>query len=60
MPATAARLRSEVQELRELEGQVKYLAERVEDLTENQEFLTRLLEARPSSGEAAQIEDTRR
>jgi len=47
-------------ELRELEGQVRYLAERVEELTENQDFLTRLLEARPASGETAQIEDTRR
>jgi len=47
-------------ELKALEGQVNYLVERVEELTENQEFLTRLLEARPSSGEAAQIEETRR
>ena len=48
------------EEIRELEGQVRYLTERVEELTENQEFLTRLLESRPSSGEAAQIEETRR
>ena len=47
-------------ELEQLEGQVRYLTERVEELTENQEFLTRLLEDRSASDEDAQIEDTRR
>ena len=34
--------------LEELERQVMYLAEQVEGIHENQEFLTRLLEDRPS------------
>ena len=35
--------------LEELERQVLYLAEQVEGIHENQEFLTHLLETRPSS-----------
>lgn len=42
-----------------LERQVRYLTEQVAGLQENQEFLTRLLEGRPSE-EPAQIEEKRR
>jgi hypothetical protein len=42
-----------------LERQVRYLAEQVQGLQENQEFLERLLEGRSASDEPAQIEEKR-
>jgi len=45
--------------LEQLDGQVRYLIERVEALQENQEFLTRLLEDRPTGALTAQSEDKR-
>lgn len=43
--------------LEELERQVLYLSEQVEGIAENQEFLTRLLESRPSSVLSAHSEE---
>ena len=46
--------------LDELDGQVRHLTERVEAIQENQEFLTRLLEGRPTGALNAQSEEERR
>ncbi len=43
--------------LEDLERQVMYLTEQVEGIHENQEFLTRLLEKRPSSIPPAHSEE---
>lgn len=43
--------------LEELERQVLYLSEQVEGIVENQEFLTHLLESRPSSVPSAHSEE---
>jgi len=43
--------------IEELERQVSYLVEQVQGLQENQEFLTRLLEHRPSGIPPAHSED---
>jgi len=43
--------------LEELERQVTYLVEQVEEIQENQDFLTRLLEHRPSSTPPAHSEE---
>jgi hypothetical protein len=43
--------------LEELEQQVLYLAEQVEGIQENQDFLTRLLEHRPASDPPAHSEE---
>jgi len=43
--------------LEELERQVSYLVEQVQGLQENQEFLTRLLEHRPSAIPPAHSEE---
>jgi hypothetical protein len=47
-------------QLRELERQVRYLTEQVAGLQEHQEFLTHLLEGRPSNETSAQTEEERR
>ena len=43
--------------LERLESQVEVLAERVHELAEHQEFLTRLLEGTPPAGRSALTED---
>jgi hypothetical protein len=43
--------------LERLEGQIEVLAERVRELAEHQEFLTRLLEGTPPGGRSALTED---
>lgn len=43
--------------LARLEGQIEALAERVHELAEHQEFLTRLLEGSPPGGRSALTED---
>jgi hypothetical protein len=43
--------------LEELERQVLYLSEQVEGMVEHQEFLTHLLESRPSSVPSAHSEE---
>ena len=43
--------------LEELERQVLYLSEQVDAMVENQEFLTHLLESRPSSVPSAHSEE---
>jgi hypothetical protein len=50
----------DAERLEQIDTQIRYLAERVEEISDRQEFLTRLLEDRPSGVLAAHSEEEER